>query len=452
MAKKESKTAKLGFKELIAIGVGGMIGGGIFSVLGLAVSIAGHAAPFSFALGTLIAVIAGYSFIRLALTFRNDGASFTYLEHAFPKLPNLAGIAGWMVIVGYVGTLALYAFTFGAYGADLLGFAGSYAVRIILSIGVLLFFMGVNIIGVKASGSTEDVIVYSKMVLLGFFALMGIFHVRKANLQPLFDQGVGSVFQAAALIFVAYEGFELITNAVCETRNPHRNIPRGIFGSIGITSVIYIILAVVAVGTLSLKDIIAAREYALAAAAGPSLGQVGHVLVGLAALLATSSAINGTIFGASRMTAEMSRMKEMPAAFSLRNRSNVPWSAVVVLTFLAIVFSISNSLESIAAFSSMIFLLLATAVSLANLRIHRQTHSRVLVVLTGIVLMLATLITLLVYLWKSKPRILVLSLGIFLVVVVIELVFSKRRIWLKGKSPTPPAEAQGTGCSRDDPE
>ena len=123
----------LGLPELIAIGVGGMIGGGIFSVLGITVEIAGHAAPLAFAVGSLVALAAGYSYVKLALGFHSDGASFTYLEHAFPKHPNIAGIAGWTIIVGYVGTLALYAYTFGAYGAHLLGSSGESGLRMILS-------------------------------------------------------------------------------------------------------------------------------------------------------------------------------------------------------------------------------------------------------------------------------------------------------------------------------
>jgi len=130
---------KLGLKELVAIGVGGMIGGGIFSVLGMAVEISGNAAPISFAIGSSIALAAGYSYVKLALTFHNDGASFTYLEKAFPKNLNIAGVAGWMVIVGYVGTLALYTYTFGAYGADLLGDQNTPLVRKFLTISTLLF-------------------------------------------------------------------------------------------------------------------------------------------------------------------------------------------------------------------------------------------------------------------------------------------------------------------------
>ncbi|MFQ5691373.1 MAG: amino acid permease, partial [Gemmatimonadota bacterium] len=161
---------RLGLKELIAIGVGGMIGGGIFSVLGMAVEIAGHGAPVAFGIGGLVALAGGYSYVRLALAYRSDGASFTYLERAFPSRPDVSGIAGWTVILGYVGTLALYAYTFGAYGADLLGHPHSAVLRRGLSSGVLLFFLGVNLRGVKASGGAEDVVVYTKILLLAALA------------------------------------------------------------------------------------------------------------------------------------------------------------------------------------------------------------------------------------------------------------------------------------------
>ena len=159
-------TKKLGLKELIAIGVGGMIGGGIFSVLGMAVEISGNAAPIAFGLGSLIALAAGYSYVKLALTYHSDGASFTYLERAFPQNLNIAGVAGWTIIVGYIGTLSLYAYTFGAYGADLFGDQNTPLVRIFLTISVLLFFMIINLWGVKASGEIEDIVVYIKILIL----------------------------------------------------------------------------------------------------------------------------------------------------------------------------------------------------------------------------------------------------------------------------------------------
>jgi len=419
--------ARLRLKELIAIGVGGMIGGGIFSVLGLAVAIAGHAAPLAFVLGGAVAFLAGYSYVRLALAYHSGGASFTYLEIAFPNHLWISAITGWTVIIGYVGTLALYAFTFGAYGSDLLGFSGSVLVRHILSLAVILLFMLINLKGVKLSGYTEDVLVYGKIVLLAGLALAGLSVVQPQRLTPLLDQGIASVFMAGALIFVAYEGFQLITNAVCETDHPGRDVPRGIYGSIVIVSLIYVLLTVVATGSMDADEIIKAEEYALAVAARPILGKFGPPLVDIAALLATASAINATMFGASRMMAEMAHSHQMPKPFSFRNRVQVPWAAVVTITALALMFTLLGGLELIAAFSSMTFLLVSSAVGIANLRLRHKTGANSIIIVPGLILILATLATLVVYLWQHDLPTLIWIAAIYLFITAAETGFQLRK-------------------------
>lgn len=421
-----AKSAKLRLPELLAMGIGGMIGGGIFSVLGMAVSISGHAAPLAFIVGSLVALAAGYSYVKLALSFRNDGASFTYLDAAFPNHSYIAGIAGWTVVVGYVGTLALYAFTFGAYGAHLLGSDDSPAVRMTLSTGVLLFFMAVNLRGVQASGRTEDLVVFTKIILLALFAVAGFSTIQHDHLFPVFETGTASVFIAGATIFVAFEGFQLITNAVMETENPVRNIPRGIYGSIVITSLIYFGVALVAVGNLTVGELTAAEEYALAVAARPALGAAGPVLVDLAALLATSSAINATAFGASRMMAEMATKKRMPVVFSFRSRTDVPWLAVVSLTALAVGFTVFSGLETIAIFSSLTFLLVSMAVSVANLKLRTRTQSQAWLVLLGIGLMLTTTVLLILHLRREEPQTFIWIAGFYAAIALAEVVFIRR--------------------------
>ena len=428
---------KLGLKELIAIGVGGMIGGGIFSVLGVAVGFAGNGAPLSFLIDLLIALAAGYHYVKLALTFRDDGASYTYLRRAFPEKPWIAGIEGWTVIIGYVGTLALYAFTFGAYGADILGHPDSAVLRVFLSVSVLLFFFLINLRGVRTSGITEDLIVYSKIAILFLFAVIGLKFADYSRFIPPFSNGVHSVFLGAAVIFVAYEGFQLITNAVVETENPDRNIPRGIYGSILITGTIYFLLAVVAVGTLSYEDIVKAEEYALAVVAEPILGVWGRFLVGFAALLATSSAINSTLFGASRMAAEMAEEGMMPRALSFRNRKGVPVVSLAVLTFSALLFTSLSTLSVIAEFSSVTFLLVSIGVSIANLKLRHLTGADFKLALYGLVLMVITCFALLVYLAVVNRGELLSILLIYLLTGALSyayIKFSKR----KG-APLPPS-------------
>ena len=404
---------ELGLRELIAIGVGGMIGGGIFSILGLAVDISGHAAPLAFLVGSIIAGVAGYSYVRLALTYRSDGASFTYLEKAFPNTPAVAGIAGWTVVIGYIGTLALYAFTFGAYSAHLFGFGDQQTARWLLSGGGLLLFLIINMAGAAKMGKAEDIAVYIKIILLAILAAVGFFTVDTTRFRPLFDHGASAFLLGGAVIFVAYEGFQLITNAVCETRDPQRNIPRGLYGSIAITSLIYITIALVSVGNLDVAAIHAAQEYALAAVAKPILGTLGVVLVDIAAMLATASAINATIFGASHLAYEMARDNLAPRPFSFRNRTGVPSTSAISITALAVLLTALGGLELIASFSSLTFLLVSIAVCLANLRLRHETHAAVLPILLGIALMVTTVVLLVLYMKQNSPHTLTFAICVY---------------------------------------
>ena len=424
----------LGLPELIAIGVGGMIGGGIFSILGIGAQIAGHGVVAALALGGLVALFAGYSYVKLAAAYPTDGASYTYVTRGWPNQPEFGAITGWTVILGYVGTLGLYAFTFGAYGADLVGFGGSTLARLVLSVAVLGIFMAGNLIGARMTGKAEDLIVYVKIAILALFAGAGLFASRQSVELPKFDEGVGSVFMAGAMIFVAYEGFQLITNAVQETDDPKRNVPRGVYASIGIVTTIYVVLAYVAVTALPIDKLVGAREYALAAVAQPVLGEAGTIMVGLAALLATSSAINSTMFGASRMMADMGTDRTMPGPLARRNQAKVPFVAIVTLTSLALILTLFGSLEVIASFSSMTFLLVSLLVSITNLRLKHLTESRTGIIVAGIALMSATILLLWVYLALHDPATLGLMALFYAVSVGVERSYA---IWRSRRDPSP---------------
>ncbi len=418
---------ELGALELVAIGVGGMIGGGIFSVLGLAVEIAGHGAWIAFLLGGLVALGAGYSYCRLALAYPVDGASFTYLARAFPSRRGIAAVTGWTVIVGYVGTLALYAFTFGAYGAALLaGPTRDALLRPLLSIGVLAFFMIVNLRGVRASGVSEDLIVYAKVVVLAIFAAAGFAHFNGRRILPLFDHGLASVFVAGATVFVAYEGFQLINSAVEETRDPARTVPIGIYGAIATVTTIYVLLALTSLGTLGADGLIAAREYALAEAARPVLGRAGEVLVALAALLATSSAINATIFGAARLMARMAEEGMMPAPLRHRSHRGVPDRSVALLALAGGVLAITGGLDLITSFSSLTFLLVSATVAVANGRLRAATGARMSIVAASLVLMATTITLVVIHMLRDEPTALAAILALYGVTALAALAYLHR--------------------------
>ena len=141
----------------------------------------------------------------------------------------------------------------------------------------------------------------------------------------------------AALVFVAYEGFELVPNAVNETKDAKRNLPLGLFISILITMIIYILVSLVAVGNLLPSEINQYKEYALAVAAKPFLGEAGFLLIGLGAILSTASAINATLFGAARPALVMAQERELPAVFNLKEKSNeIPYASLLIISIITL--------------------------------------------------------------------------------------------------------------------
>ena len=422
----------LTLKEVIAMGVGGMVGGGIFSVLGLAINQAGHAAPISFALGGLIALLTGVSYARLGVAFRSDGGSFTYLEHAF-KNRNISGLGGWLLLVGYIGTMALYSYTFGVYGTAMLGGGSdSGSMHHLLESLVLLSFLGVNLYGVKASGTSELIIVTVKMLILFLFGIIGVFYARADLLLPLFNKGVGGVIMGGALIFVAYEGFELIPNAANEMEDPEHNLHRGILWSVAITVAVYILVSIVAVGNLLPEEIIKYKEYALAVAAKPFLGEAGFLLIGLAALFSTASAINATMFGTARLGMVMATEKALPEVFGFRRKTNnIPWVSLLVITALTIIFVNTTNLTIISSFASSTFLLIFAAINLSALRLRDRIEASITVALIGLVCTLTSWLALMTYLYRSnRPRLYWIG-ALYLAVFLAELAFSQRRLIFK---------------------
>ena len=290
-------------------------------------------------------------------------------------MPGIAAVAGWLLVAGYVGTLALYAHRLRRLRRD--ADHGHRARPAPLSAGlaalVLVVFLAVNLGGAKTSGATELAVVAIKLAILAVFAVAGLRTAQASHFQPLFDRGFLSPFTAAALIFVAYEGFELIPNAIDEMEDPQRNLRRALIIAILATTVIYIVVALAALGNLTAAEIEHDQEYVLAVAARPTMGEFGFVLIGIAALLSTASAINATLFGAARLGMVMATEHVLPRVFSLSERRRaVPWLAMLALTVAAPGFTLAAPLDVISTFASATFLLIFFAINLSAWRLRRR--------------------------------------------------------------------------------
>jgi amino acid transporter len=400
------RNKNLGVPELIAIALGGMIGGGIFTVLGISVAMVGVFTPLAIILGGLIASLAAYSYIKLGVYYKDEGATYSFYKKTFPGSPFAASLIGWWVIFGYISTLALYAYTFSSYAISGFAFGDSEWVRKFVAGAVILIFALINIWSVKGMGRIEDLMVYTKLVVLAIISFVLINNAQTTLpvlLQKQDDVGALPVLIVASITFVAYEGFQLVINAVNEMETPERNIPRAIYSAIFLAVLIYVVIAFGAIQAIPFQEIIENKEYALAAGANHILGHWGTDLVIAGALLATSSAISGTVFGASRQMAVIARDGFFPSVLA-RRLNHIPVFSIVCMSGLAFLLILAGNLQVILEFGSVTFLLVSLLMAYANYKICNRTNSSRAITIFSIIGLLAGTILIFYYEFEQQPR------------------------------------------------
>jgi amino acid transporter len=417
----------LGIYELIAIAVGGMVGGGIFTVLGISVSLVGAYTPIAIAIGGIIALLAAYNYVKLGVYFKDEGATYSFYKKTFPTTPFAASFIGWWVIFGYISTLALYAYTFSSYAISSFSFANDEWIRKAIAGGVIAVFALVNIWSVKGMGKVEDLMVYTKMIILSIISIVLIAH-SDTTLPVLFKNNgnitLFSILIVSSLTFVAYEGFQLVINAVNEMKNPDQNIPRAIYGAIILVILIYVIISLGAILSMPFKEIIDNKEYALAAGAKEIMGNLGANLVIAGALLATSSAISGTLFGSSRQVSVISEDGYFPSFLAIRKNS-IPVYAIISMAILAFGLIVIGNLEVILEFGSITFILVSWLMAFANLKIRDKTNSSLTIIIVSLVGLFIGASLIVYYEFTSDIRQIYSTCIIYLVLTIGAWLYSK---------------------------
>lgn len=379
--------APLGLLELIAIALGGMIGGGIFTVLGISASIVGAYTPFAIFLGGLIAALAAYSYVKLGVYYKDEGATYSFMKKVFPRSPFAASLIGWWVIFGYISTLALYAYTFSSYALSAFPSVEGPWMRKFVAWGIITLFAIINLSSVRGMGKIEDLMVYIKLIILTVISFLLINNSTFNFVELLHENGEGipylGILICASVTFVAYEGFQLVINAVNEMDHPERNIPAAIYSAIALAIGIYVIIALGAILTIPMEKIIANKEAALAAGAKDVIGLWGRELIILGALLATCSAISGTVFGASRQMAVIAEDGYFPRWIGKR-RHHIPDGAIVCMSLCAFLLILLGELRIILEYGSITFLLVSLLMAVANFKVRKQTQSSTLVTLISV--------------------------------------------------------------------
>lgn len=401
MDKELVKGRKIGTWSVISIGVGGMVGGGIFAVLGLAVQLAHGGTPIAFALAGLVALITSYSYTRLSVTFPSQGGTVEFLNQAFGPGP-LTGGLNVLLLLSYVVMLSLYAYAFGSYGASFFPDASQLLWKHILISAVIVVLTGLNVMGASIVGEAEEWIVGFKVAILLFFIVAGAWTIQPANLAPASWSAPLPLLAGGMIIFLAYEGFELIANTAGDVRNPAKNLPKAYGTAVIFVIVLYILVSAVTVGNLSVGKIVEAKDYALAEAAKPFLGQTGFTLIAVAALLSTASAVNATLYGASRISYIIAKEGELPAALEKKMWNN-PVEGLLIVAVLTLLVSNLFNLSSISMMGSAGFLILFAAVNGANVRLKAKTKSRAWISVLGVVVCLLALAALIWQTARTHP-------------------------------------------------
>jgi amino acid transporter len=417
------KGKSLGLWSTVAIGIGGMVGGGIFAVLGLAVQTARGGTPLAFLISGVVALLTAYSYARLSVAYPTRGGTVEFLNQAFgPGI--VTGGLNILLWLSYIVMLSLYAYAFGSYGASFFPAAAQPLWRHVFISAVIVLFTGLNLAGARAVGRAENGIVVIKLLILLLFLGVGMFSVRGGNLAPAAWAAPVQLVAGGMIIFLAYEGFELIANTAENVRNPRRTLPRAFYTAVIFVIGLYVLVSLVTVGNLPLDKIIAAEDYALAEAARPFLGAAGFALIAVAALLSTASAINATLYGTTRVSYIIAKEGELPVELD-REVWQRPAEGLLISAALTLLVANLFDLTRISLMGSAGFLLIFAAVNFAGVRLASRIGARRWVSALGGGACLVALLVLVIQQGVTKPSSLIV-LGVMVgVSFLIEAVYRR---------------------------
>ncbi len=394
--------------------VGGMVGGGIFSTLGVVVGIAGVWTWLSFLIAGLIALTAGYSYVKLAAHYGEGGGAFTFLREI--NANSFAGSLSWVLIVGYVLTNSVYAYTFGQYLGHVVGL-GPWFPRA-ASVAILALFIGLNLRGVGEAGGVEIVLVWFKIAVLVGLASWGLAQWDPQMLaREVPVTGISAALFGAASVFMAYEGFQLLTYDYDDIDKPQKTLPLAVLSAIVVVIAIYVVVALGTAMLIGADQIIQHQEVALAIAGRQALGTFGVVIVTIAAAFSTGSAINSTLFATARLVYEVAEDSELPAALDHKNKAGIPDRAVIILGVLAALLAVLGGLTTLVEAASLSFLF--TFAVVGGLAFRERVGLRVITGL-GALTAAAASVALVVRLLRTDPLALV-----FLCLLVLIAMFGR---------------------------
>lgn len=376
---QRAPAANLGLLDATMVGIGAMIGAGIFVLTGLATEIAGAGAILVFALNGGVTTFSALSYAELASAIPRNGGGYAYVRETFSA--PVSFVMGWTRWFTYMVAGALYALGFGSNFVEFLHIylPGAPDAPVVYALAAVAIFVALNAVSTEASGGAETIVTLVKVLILLVFVAFGLQALDLGNFDPLFpDAGPITALPAMGLTFIAFQGYDLIATVTEEVENPQKNIPRAIFLSLGVTVLIYVLVVGVAIGTLGPDLLGAAGETAIAEAAEgfmpaiPLLG-TGAALIAFGAVFSTISALNAVVIGSSRVAFAMGREAQLPTRLGrIHPRFGTPFVAILASAVVMLLAVVVVPVETVGNLASLFTLLGFIVVNLAVIRLRRQ--------------------------------------------------------------------------------
>ncbi len=374
----------LGFLDAFSIGIGGIVGGGIFATLGIATVESRGATFISFLIGGEVALLTAYSYVKLSVAFPSKGGTVTFINKAFgPGM--FSGSLNTLLVMSYVVLLAVYAYAFANYAAATFfakeDFDFWHRVRLT---GVMIVLALVNFAGPSLVEKSEGFFNFSKLLILLAFVVVGLAAAGLTfdRLGPSDWVPLPRMVAAGMLVFLSYEGFELIANVSDQVKNRERNLPLAYYGSVATAMVFYTLIIIVVLGHMTFEGVEGAKGYTLSAAAEIFMGRFGFVLLAIGAILATASAINAGLFGASKLPFMLAQAHEAGEVYETELGGRYPVGLFVITALVLLIANFVN-LHSLSAATSTGFILVFLMVNVASARVAGATGAKKWVCITG---------------------------------------------------------------------
>ncbi len=425
----KSKTEKISLKGALSIGIGGMVGGGIFAVLGLAVQLSGGATPVAFLIAGFIALITSYSYVKLSLVLPDKGGTVRFINEGFGK-GIFSGAINNLLWGSYIIMLALYASAFGSYAPNLVSITGDNSIDFyIYANAIIIIATVINYYSIRVVSVIETYAVLIKLIILISFVFIGIYGLfGNENLSQLAVSNWESplnILTGGMVIFVAYEGFELIANAAPDITEPKRNIPRAYYISVIFVILLYVTISIITVGSLSFETIANAEDYVMAEAAKPLLGKMGFSIITVAALISTFSAINASLYGGTRVSYEIAQDDELP-----HELTGKLWNQPIGLLITAIatlLLANTLNLESISTSGSVGFLLIFAIVNLVGIKLAKRLNATIIIPIIGLISCVFALIALIVQQYSTNRTSVIIAISIIAACFIGEIIYKKTK-------------------------